>query len=131
MKIILSHTLDIIAVWLAAVFITTTPIAVFEFITPMSGMTFALAYAGSFFILTLAVSVVGFGLSQIVLEIGGFSLFLSVIYLSLCHWFDPVALANICTTVAIVLVGLVCLAVVIRDIKYHREQQKQGGASWN
>lgn len=131
MKTILSHILDIVAVWLAAVFIATTPIAVFEFITPMSGMTFALTYAGSFFILTLAVSVVGFGLSQIVLEIGGFSLFLCAVYLTLCHWFDPVALANICSTAAVVLVGLVCVAVAIRDIKYYHEQQKQGEASWN
>lgn len=131
MKTTLSCILDIIGIWLAVVFIFTTPIAIFEYAHPLPEATFALVYAGSFFILAFMLSVVWFGLSRMAVEISGFCLFLSIVYLAMSRVVNAITLANVWSIMTIVLVGLVCLAFMAREIKYSREQRKQGGALWN
>jgi hypothetical protein len=129
MKKIFSDIVDLAALWAVSVTIFTLPYALFGYIHPLEGLDFALAYGISLILLCFVATGMMVGFKPHAFKAAAVALNQFFIYLSLCHWFDPVTLGAVWVLFNVTLSTVALLGFGFTMLKSRKEID--GGALWN
>ena len=129
MKKIFSNVVDLIALWIVSVTIFTLPYALFGYIHPLEGLDFALAYGLSLVVMCFVATGIVMGFKPDGFKAAAVALNQFFIYLSLCHWFDPVTLGGVWVLFNVTLSTIVLLWFGYTMLKARNEIN--GGVLWS